>query len=111
MGDDDAHQPGNVWHAPSFVLSGGDVKPGRPVVIVQGPRYGRVQVWARTTQLDERGIMTPARLLPRLTKPGVFAYRHTHSIDVARLRAPACEHLGMLPEPYLGALLEEWERR
>jgi mRNA-degrading endonuclease toxin of MazEF toxin-antitoxin module len=110
MADDARQQPGHVWFTASHVLSGNDVKAGRPVAIVQGPRFGRVQVWARTTQLDVRGIMTPARVLPGLTRPGVFAPRHTHSIEVERFREPVCRYLGLLPEPYLKALLDEWER-
>lgn len=103
--------PGAVWHVESWVLSGGDVKPARPVVIVQSPRHGVavVIVWARTTDLTVSGVFTPARVLRRLTKDGVVAPRHQHAVDIARLREPTGEFLGVLPEPYLSQVIAMWE--
>ncbi|WP_159540040.1 hypothetical protein [Aeromicrobium sp. 9AM] len=89
------------------------MKDDRPVVIVQSPRSGItiVIVWARTTDTTMKGILTPAGVLTGLNKEGVFAPRHQHSMDISRLREPVCRYLGHLPEPYLSAVLNEWESR
>jgi mRNA-degrading endonuclease toxin of MazEF toxin-antitoxin module len=103
--------PGSVWFVSSYLLSGGDVKDERPVVIVQGPRAGVtiVVVWARTTDATVKGILTPAGVVDGLNKPGVFAPRHQHFMEVSGLREPACRYLGQLPEPFLSAVLSLWE--
>lgn len=103
--------PGAVWFVQSWVLSGRDAKDERPVVIVQGPRAGVtvVIVWARTTDVTQHGVFTPARVVTGLTKDGVVAPRHQHSIDVAHLKSPACHFLGVLPESYLSQVLAIWE--
>lgn len=111
MSTSTALTPGSVWWVESWVLSGSDVKDGRPVVIVQGPRHGLaiVIVWARTSNVTERGIFTPARVLTGLSKDGVISPRYQHSIDVAKLREPTCHYLGTLPEPYLTQVVAMWE--
>ena len=111
MASDDTLAPGAVWFVESWVLSGRDVKDERPVVIVQGPRQGVavVIVWARTSNVDQPGVFTPARVVTGLTKNGVVAPRYQHSIDVALLKPPTCRFLGMLPEPYLSQVVQMWE--
>ena len=111
MDHDGQLSPGSVWFVSSYLLSGGDVKDERPVVIVQGPRAGIaiVIVWARTTAITVKGIFTPAGVVGGLNKPGVIAPRHQHYMDASGLREPACRYMGPLPEPYLSAVLTEWE--
>lgn len=107
----EALSPGAVWWVESWVLSAGDVKLSRPVVIVQGPRNGLAVaiVWARTSDVSIPGVFTPARVVPGLTKDGIVAPRHQHSIEVSKLTAPIARFLGVLPEPYLSRVVEMWE--
>ncbi len=107
----EALTPGAVWWVESWVLSGGDVKLAPPVVIVQDPRNGLAVaiVWARTSDVSMQGVFTPAQVVPGLTRDGVVAPRHQHSIELSKLTAPVAVFLGVLPEPYLSQVVEMWE--
>ncbi len=106
-----AYGPGAVWQVESWILSRGDRKPGRPVVIVQAERHGLgfVVVWARTSDVGARGVLTPRLVLPGMSKDGVIAPRFQHQIELSRLRPPFASFLGVLPEPYRSQVSAAWE--
>lgn len=107
----EAYQPGAVWWVQSWVLSGPDKKPDRPVVLVQSERYGLgfVVAWARTSDTDAPGILTPKDVVPGLNSKGVVSPRFQHQIELSRLREPFGRFLGVLPEPYLSQVVAAWE--
>jgi mRNA-degrading endonuclease toxin of MazEF toxin-antitoxin module len=100
---------GSVWFVESWVLSGRDVKAGRPVVVVARPRGDRVFVIARTTDMSVKGVVTPADPGLGLTRQGVFSLRYLHSIEARHFTSNAVRHLGELPEPYASAVARLWE--
>jgi hypothetical protein len=53
---------------PTVVISGNDPKGRRPIVVVQGVRYGLVQVITRTSDVKVKGILHPGRPNPAASR-------------------------------------------
>ncbi|MEY9967517.1 mRNA-degrading endonuclease toxin of MazEF toxin-antitoxin module [Streptacidiphilus sp. MAP12-16] len=100
---------GSLWWMPTVVISGNDPKERRPIVVVQGVRYGSAQVITRTSDVKMKGILHPAEPEIELNKPGVFSMRHLHSIEERYFSGSTVQYLGMLGNPYLQQVLEMWE--
>ena len=102
---------GELFWVDTWIYADADKKPRRPLVVVQAPRdwLQRVHVITRTSDTDRSGVEHPAEPALGLSENGVFSLKHYRHVEAQVFVPPAVELIGVLPEPYLGAVLTMWE--
>jgi hypothetical protein len=103
---------GEVYWVDTWILSGKDPRPARPVVVVRAPSSDleRVFVITSTKDVSESGVHHPADPSLELPVESVFALKNLRSAEARYFKPPQVRLVGKMGDPYLSEVLGLYEK-